>query len=71
MPLPDSTNLAKYIEATDGLSKPWLLVQLRLQKLREEQHELGPEVYASRLAELHQELMQLGEWWLGIEDDVF
>ena len=52
-------------------SKPWLSVQLRLQKLREQQHELGPEIYASRLAELHQALMQFGEWWIGIEDDVF
>jgi hypothetical protein len=31
----DSEKLARYIEATNGISKPWLLTQLRLKKLQE------------------------------------
>ena len=31
----NSKELAQYIEATNGISKPWLLVQLRLSKLQE------------------------------------
>jgi len=31
----DSGELAKYIEQTESISKPWLLVQLRLKKLQE------------------------------------
>ncbi|MCB8780344.1 hypothetical protein [Planktothrix agardhii] len=27
--------------------------------------------YIQELAQLHQELMNLGEWWLGIENEVF
>jgi hypothetical protein len=67
----DSKDLAQYIEATDSISKPWLLVQLRLKKLQEQRANLSPEVYASTLADIHQDLMNLGEWWLGIEDEVF
>ncbi len=67
----NSEALAKYIEATGGISKPWLLCQLRLQKLKERRDTLSPEDYAQQLAELHHELMNLGEWWVGIEDQVF
>jgi hypothetical protein len=67
----DSKDLAQYIEATDSISKPWLLVQLRLKKLQEQRTNLSPEVYATELADIHQDLMNLGEWWLGIEDEVF
>lgn len=67
----DSHQLAQYIEATDGISKPWLLMQLRLKKLQEQRDELTAEAYEARLAELHQDLMRLGEWWVGIEDQVF
>lgn len=67
----DSKNLAQYLEATDGISKSWLLVQLRLKKLQEQQATLSSEEYASRLADIHQDLMNLGEWWLGREDEVF
>lgn len=67
----DSQDLAKYIEATDGISKPWLLVQLRLQKLQERRAILSSEAYSCELAKLHQDLMNLGEWWHGIEDEVF
>jgi hypothetical protein len=67
----DSHDLAQFIEATDGISKPWLLLQLRLKKLQERKDSLPPEVYVQELEALHQELMNLGEWWVGIEDEVF
>jgi hypothetical protein len=67
----NSKDLAQYIEATDGISKPWLLVQLRLKKLQERRSEISTEEYLKELTELHQDLMNLGEWWVGIEDEVF
>ncbi|MBW4466604.1 MAG: hypothetical protein KME07_14360 [Pegethrix bostrychoides GSE-TBD4-15B] len=67
----NSDELARYIEATDGISKPWLLTQLRLKKLQERRDSLTPEAYERELAELHQDLMKLGQWWKGIEKDVF
>ncbi|WP_293135484.1 hypothetical protein [Microcoleus sp. bin38.metabat.b11b12b14.051] len=67
----NSKDLAKYIEATDGISKPWLLVQLRLKKLEERRSEISTEEYMIELADLHRDLMNLGEWWVGIEDEVF
>ena len=66
-----SEDLAKYIEATDGIGKPWLLIQLRLAKLKERRMELTPEDFNQQLAELHTALMDLGEWWIGQEEDVF
>ncbi|HEY9633941.1 MAG TPA: hypothetical protein V6D14_11070 [Coleofasciculaceae cyanobacterium] len=67
----NSKDLAKYIEATDSIAKPWLLVQLRLKKLQERQSTLSPDAYAAQLADIHEDLMKLGEWWHGIEDEVF
>jgi hypothetical protein len=67
----DSKELAQYIEATDSISKPWLLVQLRLQKLQEARAGISPEEYSQKLAEIHQDLMNLGPWWIGIEDEEF
>ncbi len=67
----DSQELAQYIEATDSISKPWLLVQLRLKKLQEQKATLSPEAYAEALEDIHQDLMNLGEWWRGREDEVF
>ncbi len=67
----DSNDLAKYIEAKDGISKPWLLVQLRLKKLQERRAEISAEEYMTELTDIHKDLMNLGEWWLGIEDEVF
>ncbi len=67
----DSETLAKYIEAKNGISKPWLLLQLRLKMLEERRDTLDPQAYTAELAELHEELMKLGEWWKGIEDEVF
>lgn len=67
----DSDELAQYIEATNGISKPWLLTQLRLKKLQERRPGLTPEEYERELADIHHDLMNLGEWWVGIEDEVF
>ena len=67
----NSENLAKYIEATEGISKPWLLIQLRLQKLQERRSQLTEEAYFQELAELQEDLMNLGEWWIGLEGEVF
>lgn len=66
-----SDDLARYIEATDGISKPWLLIQLRLAKLKERRHQLSVEEFNGQIAELHAELMKLGQWWIGQEEDVF
>ena len=67
----NSEELARYIEETDKISQSWLLIQLRLKKLAGNRHNLSSEEYLEKLSELHQELMKLGEWWVGIEDDVF
>lgn len=67
----ESKDWAQYIEATDGLSKPWLLIQWRLKLLQEQRSTLEPEVYATELAALHQALMNLGDWWQGQENTVF
>lgn len=67
----DSNELAHYIEATDGISKPWLLAQLRLSKLKERRSTLSLEDYEAALADLHQDLMSMGEWWIGLEKEVF
>lgn len=67
----DSQEFAQYIEATNSISKPWLLVQLRLKKLQERQASISPDLYATELADIHEDLMKLGEWWRGIEDEVF
>ncbi len=67
----NSNELAQYIEATDSISKPWLLVQLRLKKLEEARATISADEYSGKLAEIHQDLMNLGEWWVGIEEKEF
>jgi hypothetical protein len=67
----NSEELAQYIEAKGSISKPWLLIQLRLKKLKERSYTLSSEEYTKDLAELHQDLMKLGEWWRGIEKEEF
>jgi len=44
---------------------------LRLLKLNEQRSELSAAEYEERLVDLHQDLMNLGEWWIGREDEVF
>jgi hypothetical protein len=67
----NSEKLAKYIEDNDGMGKSWLLVQLRLQKLAEAKADLSPEEYKARLEDIYQSMMNLGEWWVGQENEVF
>ena len=67
----NSEELAKYIAATNGISKPWLLVQLRLKKLQERKNKISAEEYFQELQDIQQDLLGLGEWWRGIEDEVF
>ncbi|WP_310430123.1 hypothetical protein [Chamaesiphon sp. VAR_48_metabat_135_sub] len=67
----NSEKLAKYIEDTDSVGKSWLLVQLRLQKLAEAKPDLSSEEYIVRLEDIHRDMMNLGEWWIGVEDEVF
>ena len=67
----DSKELAQYIEATNGISKPWLLVQLRLSKLQERKSQMPPHEYMSELEDIQADLLKLGEWWKGIEGEVF
>jgi hypothetical protein len=67
----DSYQLARYIEDIDGISKPWLLIQLRLKKLEERRASICSQEYLEELESLRQDLMNLGEWWVGIEEQVF
>lgn len=67
----DSQELARYIEATDGISKPWLLVQLRLSKLQERKEQISAQEYMTELTDIQADLLKLGEWWKGIEGEVF
>ncbi|KYC43498.1 hypothetical protein WA1_10555 [Scytonema hofmannii PCC 7110] len=67
----NSTQLAKYLEQTNSITKPWLLVQLRLKKLQERKDSMTEVDYVQELEDIRQDLMNLGEWWLGIEDEVF
>ena len=67
----NSTELAQYIEATQSMAKPWLLIQLRLLKLEENRADISENEYDEILQDIHQDLMNLGEWWVGIEDEVF
>ncbi|MCY7335884.1 MAG: hypothetical protein LH613_06665 [Chamaesiphon sp.] len=67
----NSKELAQHIEQTGSIGKSWLLVQLRLQKLAEEKSDLSTEDYHTRLDDIYQDMMNLGEWWVGIEEDVF
>ena len=67
----DSKELAQYIEATNSIAKPWLLLQLRLKKLQERRVTISEDEYVQELEDIHKDLMNLGQWWLGIEDEVF
>ncbi|MDJ0714779.1 MAG: hypothetical protein QNJ54_11240 [Prochloraceae cyanobacterium] len=67
----DSKDLAQYIETNNGISKPWLLLQLRLKKLQERKSNIPQEEYLRELDDIHQDLMKLGEWWKGRENEVF
>lgn len=67
----DSYLIARYMEETQSECKPWLLIQLRLQKLKESKTDLSPDEYMQRLNDIHLDLMKLGKWWIGQEEQVF
>jgi hypothetical protein len=67
----NSNQLAQYLEETNNIAKPWLLVQLRLKKLEESRATISENEYAEALEDIFQDLMNLGQWWRGIEDEVF
>jgi len=67
----DSDSLGKYITSTNSAGKSWLLVQLRLSKLQERKSQISPEEYLEALTDIHKDLMNLGEWWVGQEQEVF
>jgi len=67
----NSDSLGKYITSTDSAAKSWLLVQLRLSKLQERKSEISAEEYLGDLADIHKDLMNLGEWWVDQEQEVF
>ncbi|HEY9703972.1 MAG TPA: hypothetical protein V6C58_16095 [Allocoleopsis sp.] len=59
------------MEQTDKVFQPWLLVQLRLKKLQDCREYMTEQEYINNLADIQQDLMNLGEWWVGQEDQVF
>ena len=70
-PLPSSADLARYLEQRGELGKPWLWHLLRLTKLQEQKDQLDPAQYDALLQEAHADLMRLGEFWKGREQEVF
>jgi hypothetical protein len=66
-----SAELARYLELRGELSKPWMLQLLRLTKLKESRETMDPQDYMERLQEAHADLMRLGEFWKGREQEVF
>jgi heme oxygenase len=70
-PFPDSQELARYLEARGELGKPWMWHLLRLTKLKESKGTMPEEEYMRRLQEAHADLMRLGEFWKGREQEVF
>ena len=70
-PTPSSQDLARYLEQRGELSKPWMLQLLRLTKLKEAKDTMEPQEFLERLQEAHADLMRLGEFWKGREQEVF
>ena len=70
-PTPSSQELARYLEQRGELSKPWMLQLLRLTKLKEAKDTMEPQEFIDRLQEAHADLMRLGEFWKGREQEVF
>ena len=70
-PQPSSAELARYLEQRGELGKPWMLQMLRLSKLKEARDQMTPETYLKSIQEAHDDLMRLGEFWKGREEEVF
>ena len=68
---PSSEDLARYLEQRGELSKPWNLQMLRLKKLKEVKPSMDPQLYLEKLQEAHSDLMRLGQFWKGREQEVF
>ena len=68
---PSSAELARYLEQRGELSKPWMLHMLRLSKLKEARDQMTPETYLKSIQEAHADLMRLGEFWKGREQEIF
>ena len=68
---PSAAELARYLEQRGELSKPWMLQLLRLTKLKEARQDMDPQEYMDKLQEAHADLMRLGEFWKGREQEVF
>ena len=68
---PSSAELARYLEQRGELGKPWMLQMLRLSKLKEARDQMTPETYLKSIQEAHVDLMRLGEFWKGREEEVF
>ena len=66
-----AAELARYLEQRGELSKPWMLQLLRLTKLKEARDSMDPQEYVEKLQEAHADLMRLGEFWKGREQEVF
>ena len=70
-PLPDSAELARYLEQRGELGKPWMWHLLRLSKLQEAKESMDPQQFMQELQQAHADLMRLGEFWKGREAEVF
>ncbi|WP_115082565.1 hypothetical protein [Synechococcus sp. N32] len=68
---PSSDDLARYLEQRGELTKPWNLQMLRLQKLKEAKDSMDPQLYLEKVQEAHADLMRLGQFWKGREQEVF
>ena len=70
-PLPPSEDLARFFEARGELAKPWTWHLMRLAKIREAKDTMDSQEYLERIQEAHADLMRLGEFWKGREEEVF
>ena len=68
---PSSDELARYLEQRGELTKPWNLQMLRLKKLKEVKDSMDPQLYLEKVQEAHADLMRLGQFWKGREQEVF
>ena len=68
---PSSEDLARYLEQKGELTKPWNLQMLRLKKLKEAKASMDPQLYLEKVQEAHADLMRLGQFWKGREQEVF
>ena len=68
---PSSDDLARYLEQRGELTKPWNLQMLRLKKLNEAKDSMDPQLFLEKVQEAHADLMRLGQFWKGREQEVF